>query len=142
MSCWYESHNECYHHKNDPREKVDQEYYILKIQKISQHTKSILVSQRHAKIWNTCATLCSEKKNVKQYVEDAIAKPYSNRMRTVGNRAPLPINCSKPKNIRTVSIYQRCYWCKYLKYTLKCISNGSWIHTKYVKEKHCKSGRD
>ena len=41
--------------------------------------------------------LCSEKKKVRQYVDDEIASPYSKSMVTVGRNEYLPINCSKPK---------------------------------------------
>lgn len=40
----------------------------------------------------TCATLWSEKKNVKQYVEDATASPYSRKIITVGQKPLVPTN--------------------------------------------------
>jgi hypothetical protein len=40
----------------------------------------------------TCAMVWSEKKNVRQYVNDAIDNPYSKNIRTVGKTQPLPIN--------------------------------------------------
>lgn len=38
-------------------------------------------------------------KKVRQYVEDAVAKPYSNIIRTIDYITPFPINCSEPTKI-------------------------------------------
>lgn len=38
-------------------------------------------------------------KKVRQYVEDAVAKPYSSRIRTIENITPFPINYSEPTKI-------------------------------------------
>lgn len=44
----------------------------------------------------TCAMVWSEKKNVRQYVSDAIDNPYSKNMISVDKTQSLPINWSNP----------------------------------------------
>lgn len=45
---------------------------------------------------HTWAMVWSEKKNVRQYVDDAIANPYSKNIRIVGSKEGPPTNWSKP----------------------------------------------